>query len=428
MYIQLSKKLPAEELNDFIWKFDLGQLGLKSFINKGLDDSVKVAGWIIIRNNAEEIIISKELISSDYVKDPAGRITFTDQNPQGPGMVVFGFNRFRNKYPFFIRDSVVTFFLKNNLGANKVILAGSFNQWNEEKLSMIKTDSGWIANVKLSPGKYWYKFIADGNWMTDPDNRITENDNEGNTNSVFYFTNINFRLGDHTNAKKVFIAGSFNNWKNEQLPMNRVTDGWELPVYLCEGTHTYRFIVDGRWMIDTDNPLKFPNEFNDYNSAIIIGKPHLFKLDGYTEAREVFLSGTFNNWKTNEQRMYKTATGWELQYVAGPGNHEYKFIVDGKAIQETTDAHFILNPNYTFKLKGFDAAKEVFLAGDFNRWKENSFEMKKENGVWLISVYLSPGKHLYKFIVDGKPVTDPMNKLKENGDNENFNSVVWMQQ
>lgn len=428
MYIKLSKKLPVEELTNFISRFDLWQLGLRSFIEKGYEDSVKIAGWIILKNNTDEIIISKELISSDNIKDPGRRIIFTDPNALDRGMTVYGFNRFQNKNPFFIRDSIVTFFLRNNLNAQKVILAGSFNNWNEEKLEMTKTDSGWIALVKLSPGKYWYKFIADGGWLVDPDNRITENDNEGNTNSVFYFTNTIFKLSDHADAKKVFVAGSFNNWKNEQLALNKTSNGWELPMYLGDGTHTYRYVVDGSWMIDPDNPVKFQNEFNDYNSAIIIGEPHLFRLNGHTDAQQVFLSGTFNNWKTTEQPMIKTATGWELPYVIGPGNHEYKFIVDGKPYPETGEAQFILNPNYTFRLKGFENAKTVFLTGDFNRWNENSLPMKNENGKWVFSVYLSPGKHLYKFIVDGKPISDPSNKLKENEDDDrDFNSVIWIQ-
>ncbi|MEI9810167.1 MAG: glycogen-binding domain-containing protein [Bacteroidota bacterium] len=58
-----------------------------------------------------------------------------------------------------------------------------------------RTDSGWTAQVKLRPGKYWYKFIVDGNWMVDSDNRLNENDGRGNINSVFFRTNTVFQAG-----------------------------------------------------------------------------------------------------------------------------------------------------------------------------------------------------------------------------------------
>ncbi|HRF16555.1 MAG TPA: hypothetical protein PK977_00255, partial [Chitinophagaceae bacterium] len=116
--------------------------------------------------------------------------------------------------------------LRNNRKADRVMLAGSFNNWDPSALSMTKTDSGWIAGVTLKPGKYWYKFIVDGKWITDPDNGYTENDYAGNTNSVYFFTNTVFSLAGYTQAKKVFVAGSFNGWQGNQLNMNKNANGW----------------------------------------------------------------------------------------------------------------------------------------------------------------------------------------------------------
>ncbi len=50
--------------------------------------------------------------------------------------------------------------------------------------------------------------------------------------------------------KRVYLTGSFNNWDETNLLMNKTRTGWELPVYLAEGTHTYRFIADRRWIAD----------------------------------------------------------------------------------------------------------------------------------------------------------------------------------
>ncbi len=440
MYIQLRKNLPESELDRFIAQFDLYHLALKRFINKGYEDSIRMAGWDIGMNTSVGFIISKPLLSSDVITDPADRINFGSKDlpldarfPSVSNDLVRGYNRFRNKQPFVIRDSIVTFYLRNNLKARSVTLAGSFNRWDPEALSMLKTDSGWIANVQLAPGKYWYKFIIDGTWTTDADNRLNENDGLGNTNSVYYFTNTLFRLDGYTQAKKVILSGSFNNWNEDELAMEKTKEGWKLALYLADGTHTYKYIVDKNWLKDPHNPNKLPNEFDDFNSVIAIGSPHLFKLNGYTNAGSVIVAGSFNRWREDELFMKKTATGWELPYVLGPGNYEYKFIVDGKPIadpgnsikSDKENSYLILKPNYTFHLNGFETAKQVFLAGDFNNWSPNSLAMKKEQGEWVLTVHLSPGKHLYKFIVDGNWIKDPGNKLWEESDG---NSVLWIEQ
>ena len=132
--------------------------------------------------------------------------------------------------------------------------------------------------------------------------------------------------------------------------------------------------------------------------------------------------------------MKKTPTGWELPYAVGPGNYEYKFIVDGKEIADpannvTTNkgnSYLVMEPNYTFRLKGYKNAKAVFLAGDFNDWSPTALAMIREGDEWIYRVHLSPGKHRYKFIVDGKWITDPSNRQWEQNELGNGNSVIWI--
>jgi 1,4-alpha-glucan branching enzyme len=55
-------------------------------------------------------------------------------------------------------------------------------------------------------------------------------------------------------------------------------------------------------------------------------------------------------------------------------------------------------------------AKEVVLAGDFNKWNAKSHPMKKDKGgVWKRSAMLPPGRYEYKFLVDGQWRNDPKN-------------------
>ena len=77
-----------------------------------------------------------------------------------------------------------TFRLKGYPNARIVATAGSFNDWNQSKLLCGKEQDSWVCRIDLTPGKYTYKFIIDGDWILDPDNPNTEDDERGFTNSV----------------------------------------------------------------------------------------------------------------------------------------------------------------------------------------------------------------------------------------------------
>lgn len=55
-------------------------------------------------------------------------------------------------------------------------------------------------------------------------------------------------------------------------------------------------------------------------------------------------------------------------------------------------------------------AQSVALSGDFNAWSTSSHPMRKNaKGQWSKVVHLAPGRYEYKFMVDGKWITDPKN-------------------
>lgn len=450
MYVQLPKGIPTASLDSFITQFDLADVGLKSFLKKNLTDSLRKAGWKVELNNETGIVISKPfepftekeaLAASDVLKNLPGDFDpFNKRMPVFPATnngISMGANRFRNKASFYRGDSLVRFFLRGRTDASKVTLAGSFNNWAPAQLAMQKTDSGWIYDLRLGPGKWWYKFIADGQWMVDKDNALSENDGHGNVNSVFFRPNVTFTLSGYPAAKKVFVAGSFNNWRPKELAMDKTAGGWQLPLYLAERTHTYKFVVDGVWVADQANAEGLPDGHGGFNSVIKLGKPHRFVLKGFEKAKEVIVAGSFNQWRDFELLMKKTPIGWELPYAIGPGNYEYKFKVDGKWMSDPNNAltssasgssFLLVEPNYTFRLKGFGQAKAVYLAGDFNQWDTKAFPMKRTGDEWVFSVHLFAGKQRYKFIVDGTWLIDPANKLWEQNEYGTGNSVIWMEQ
>jgi Glycogen recognition site of AMP-activated protein kinase len=435
MYITLAKNLPAASLDSFVNKYNLADLALPQFMQNSNADSLHKLGWTVVLSNSEIVVIAKPLLGFDKMDNPADKIIFTQNEEMAArfapvsNQVHFGYNQFKNKNAFAVNDSAVTFFMRGNTNAAKVMLAGSFNNWQPDALAMLKTDSGWTATVKLGMGKYWYKFIVDGNWTVDKDNHQTENDGMGNDNSVYFKTNYSFTLNGFTGAKKVFVAGSFNDWRTNELRMLPTATGWELPVYLSEGTHTYRFIADNRWMADPANSDQLPNEYNESNSVLRIGNPFLFKLDGFTTAQKIVLLGSFNKWRDDELFMKKTATGWELPYTLGPGNYQYRLKIDGQYTADSITGEnlaLVIDPNFTFRLKGYDSAKTVCVAGDINDWNPSSFQMKRSGNEWIFNVHLNKGKHRYKFVVDGKWIVDPDNKLWEENEYQTGNSIVWI--
>ena len=47
-------------------------------------------------------------------------------------------------------------------------------------------------------------------------------------------------------------------------------------------------------------------------------------------------------------------------------------------------------------------AMSVLLVGDFTHWQESGIPMHKgKDGIWVATVELPPGKHTYRFLVDG---------------------------
>ena len=54
-------------------------------------------------------------------------------------------------------------------------------------------------------------------------------------------------------------------------------------------------------------------------------------------------------------------------------------------------------------------AAHVYLAGTFNDWNPTTHHMERHvlGGPWELTLFLPPGRHEYKFIVDGEWCCDP---------------------
>jgi 1,4-alpha-glucan branching enzyme len=351
--------------------------------------------------------------------------------------VPFGINRMTRNNIVPLGGNHYRFFLPGQPKARKVFLAGSFNGWSTMQTPMMRTDSGWSVPIFLKPGKYTYKYVIDGKWLPDPFNRQRESDGRGGENCVWFCYNYQFVVDNFSHSKTVYLAGSFNNWNPNSLKMLWVNGKWRINLYLREGTHAYKFIVDGQWMNDPANKVTRPDGRGNFNSFMSVGDTMYFSLRGFPKAEKVVVAGNFNMWNRSELQMQKVQGGWELPYVLAPGNYEYKFLVDGKWIidpdnpnttgsDDFTNSVLSVKPNVTFRLDKYPNAENIFVTGSFNGWSKSGYRMVRRGSEWVLPVSLKTGKYLYKFIVDGKFILDPGNELWEENEYGTGNSVLWV--
>ena len=161
------------------------------------------------------------------------------------------------------------FQLKGYENANRVYLAGSFNNWQTKDILMDKTKEGWVCRVDLKEGKHLYKFVVDGTWIEDPGNSLLEHNEFGGFNSVLFKGDepTIFKLKGFATARKVFLAGSFNKWSKHAAPCSREGDYWVYRLYLPPGKYQYKYIVDGRWHVDPTNPVSEHDGRGNVNSV-----------------------------------------------------------------------------------------------------------------------------------------------------------------
>lgn len=70
-------------------------------------------------------------------------------------------------------------------------------------------------------------------------------------------------------AKEVFVTGEFNNWSvDDNCRMEHDNGVWKKRVNLSGGKYRYRFVIDGAWTEDPNNPTKEINPFGSMDSLI----------------------------------------------------------------------------------------------------------------------------------------------------------------
>ncbi len=70
--------------------------------------------------------------------------------------------------------------------AKHVLIAGDFNNWSPMSTPMQSNGRPgiWTTRLPLAPGRYRYRLVVDGKWITDPHNQYVEANQFGELNNV----------------------------------------------------------------------------------------------------------------------------------------------------------------------------------------------------------------------------------------------------
>ncbi len=248
---------------------------------------------------------------------------------------------------------------------------------------------------------------------------------------VYTGSRAQFYLPGYEKAQSVFISGSFNGWSTSGTPMRRAGKGWIIDLELTPGKYAYKYIIDGRWTTDPVNRLRERGSAGAWNSVVYCTN-HTFRLKGYEKARTVVVTGNFSGWNPRGVALEKGSGEWTLPVYLREGTYAYKFLVDGqwmtdpanplerKDAQGYSNSFLEIGEPFLFTLHGFTDAQKVVLTGSFNHWDRNELVMEKTASGWRLPYVTAAGNYEYKFIVDGRWMTDPTNPFSTgHGDYEN---------
>lgn len=298
----------------------------------------------------------------------------------------------------------VTFTYRPDGRPNEVYLAGTFNDWDPGADRMRDEDGDGVYELTLllEPGAYQYKYVVDGTWKEDPHAASYEDDGYGGKNSVVSVSadaavTVGVGIEKKPAAREpvapgsavpvtflfeaggpatVYLAGSFNGWDQaKDLMTDEDGDGiYAVTIELDPGRYEYKFVRDGQWLTD--------------------------------ETAEDFADDGFGG-KNSVLHVPSDRGGEGL--VVGMVEHMPEELADsGTRVGSDLGAERSLK-QVTFRFQPvISGLQNVFLAGTFNDWNDSKTRMTDEDGdgVYEATLLLPAGRYQYKFVADGKWITD----------------------
>lgn len=169
-----------------------------------------------------------------------------------------------------------------NKRQRQLYLVGDFNNWREREIPMIYKNGYWGIDVNLELGQVYQYLLYNeaGEYLKDPNNPygvISPMETFNNvmvagrvrTSPIVENSTVMF-LFYHPDAKKIEVAGNFNNWEKVQLFRNpNDPNFWGQQIKLPRGKYEYKLIVDDVWTFDPFNYTPI-NETGMYNNSFFV--------------------------------------------------------------------------------------------------------------------------------------------------------------
>lgn len=168
-----------------ITEYDPGSMGFRDFVRLArelISDEVESGSSDSLLRQADELASRAEqlLATSKPLLGPNGlakdHIPATPEEIQTKIETIYGVRQ----------TEMGTLFLTKAPGAQRVCVAGDFNNWSPDASPLEHADGNgdFQAVLKLVPGRYRYRYVVDGAWIQDPFNTYVESNPFGELNSV----------------------------------------------------------------------------------------------------------------------------------------------------------------------------------------------------------------------------------------------------
>jgi glycosidase len=166
-------------------------------------------------------------------------------------------------------------------GKHEVFLAGDFNNWSQTETLMKEIDGIYETTLYLKKGEYAYKFIVDGQWLSDDNADDFVDDGFGGQNSIIYVGNkedinvlrmVDFLHRPNNIVKEVYLVGSMNDWNQKSDRMLETEKGvYSISLLLKPDEYHYKFLEDGMHWITDEKAKSFTDDgFGGKNSVILV--------------------------------------------------------------------------------------------------------------------------------------------------------------